>query len=266
MNKNKELLQEYGVSTFKGVVGAIPFAGTALNELLFEARSRLKQKRLNNFINNLSEYLAQYSEEDICSEQLNSDKFSDLFEDILLKVSKTHSQTKLKAFKYLLGNQIVKAKDIDYAELMFNIVSSLYEKQLPLLYNLAKKISSQYNQLNIDLIELEKRHTILDNDISNEQGMYNRYGESFRKEIFNLRKEQKEIELLIEKTKDDIEKENEPFLAATFDCTNSEFHFLINDLSSKGLLIDVGVHHGANPLKLVEITDLGKDLIDYIEE
>lgn len=42
--------KEYGISTLKGMIGAIPFAGTFLNEVAFEARSRIKQERVNRFV------------------------------------------------------------------------------------------------------------------------------------------------------------------------------------------------------------------------
>ncbi len=37
--------KEYVVAVLKGAIGAIPLAGTAINEALFEARSRLKMAK-----------------------------------------------------------------------------------------------------------------------------------------------------------------------------------------------------------------------------
>ncbi|WP_427339603.1 hypothetical protein [Caloranaerobacter sp. DY30410] len=53
---SKEIMKESGISILKGLIGAIPVVGTALNEAIFECRSRVKQKRVNNFIIELKKY------------------------------------------------------------------------------------------------------------------------------------------------------------------------------------------------------------------
>lgn len=58
---NKILKDEYSLAALKGLIGAIPYAGTLLNEILFEARSRVKQERVNLFIIEFSEYLLKHS-------------------------------------------------------------------------------------------------------------------------------------------------------------------------------------------------------------
>ena len=41
-------------SVIRGLVGAIPYVGTALNEAIFDFRSRLKQERLEKFVEELA--------------------------------------------------------------------------------------------------------------------------------------------------------------------------------------------------------------------
>lgn len=49
MRDRLELERVTAESTMKGLVGALPFIGTAVNELLSDSRGRLKQARINKF-------------------------------------------------------------------------------------------------------------------------------------------------------------------------------------------------------------------------
>ena len=81
----KELKQkEYGISTLKGLIGAIPFAGTLLNEVAFEARSRIKQERVNKFIEEFSDYMSSYSPHESYENLIDSEKIGDIFEEIII--------------------------------------------------------------------------------------------------------------------------------------------------------------------------------------
>ena len=162
MKKNEELLKETGTSVLKSAIGAVPYVGTVLNEIIFETRNRLKQNRINSFIENFSKYLSEFNEMDVDIAQVKGDEFSDLFEEIILKVSKTHSVEKLEAFKCLLVNQITRPRDINYAELILNIVGSLQEKQIPILKGYSENYGSPYNDLKGELINLEKQFTSIE--------------------------------------------------------------------------------------------------------
>jgi hypothetical protein len=72
--------KEYGLSVLKGVIGAVPYVGTALNEIIFDARSRLKEDRLNSFFAEVAEEVERLSEESIDHDYLKSEEFSDLIE------------------------------------------------------------------------------------------------------------------------------------------------------------------------------------------
>ncbi|MCC6216131.1 MAG: hypothetical protein IT376_14805 [Polyangiaceae bacterium] len=48
-------VKEYGLAVLKGAIGAIPFVGTAINEILFEARGRLKQARVEEFVRQVAD-------------------------------------------------------------------------------------------------------------------------------------------------------------------------------------------------------------------
>ncbi|MBU1065525.1 hypothetical protein KKC74_12085, partial [bacterium] len=98
--------KEYGLSTLKGLIGAIPFAGTFLNEVAFEARSRIKQERVNRFIEEFSEYVKSITESEKDLNLLNVENVGDVFEEIIISVSRTSAHHKIDVFKKILFEQL----------------------------------------------------------------------------------------------------------------------------------------------------------------
>jgi len=132
-NKTKKLIIEIGESVVKGMFGAVPFAGTALNEAIFDGRSRIKQNRLLNFIKEFSEYLSKFNEEDIDQVYIKSEDFSDIFESIIRRVITFGSKEKLHKFKSILANQVVNSYHTDHAETFLDILSRINEEQIQIL-------------------------------------------------------------------------------------------------------------------------------------
>jgi lipoate-protein ligase A len=56
--------------------------GSFLNEIVFDYRSRVKQNRLNEFIDLLSEEFSKRSHDEVDFKKMESDEFGDLFESI----------------------------------------------------------------------------------------------------------------------------------------------------------------------------------------
>lgn len=77
---------EIWVSILKSAFGAVPLVGQALMEVVFDRRSRIKQERINRFFIDLSETIHKKVNGKIDYDFLKSEEFSDLFEEILLKV------------------------------------------------------------------------------------------------------------------------------------------------------------------------------------
>ncbi len=155
--KDKISKKEIGISTLKGLIGAIPYAGTALNEVLFEYRSRLKQNRVNKFIEELSKYFESIDENSIDLKNIKSEQFSDLFESILLRVVNNRSETKLHYFKNILINQIKNKTNINFDETFLDLITRLNEDQINIL-NTYKKVKLNYistndNLENIDVLQ-----------------------------------------------------------------------------------------------------------------
>ncbi|HEY5588542.1 MAG TPA: hypothetical protein VIK86_06255, partial [Candidatus Paceibacterota bacterium] len=103
----KIVIQEVGISIAKGVMGAIPFVGTALNEAIFDGRGRVKQERLNTFIAELTKYMTNINKNQINYDYIKSDDFGDIFESIMKRVVYNKSLEKMHRFKTILvGNMI----------------------------------------------------------------------------------------------------------------------------------------------------------------
>ena len=91
--------KEYAVGGLKGAVGLTPF-GTAFNEFFFEAKSRIKQNRYNEFISELEIFMSSVAEKDFDdssvliiengsseSEELTHEEIDDIIDGIELSKS-----------------------------------------------------------------------------------------------------------------------------------------------------------------------------------
>lgn len=132
--ESKEIL----VSATKIIFGNIPFAGPALDEIFFEYRGRLKQERLNKFVELLSEYFEKGQNLDL--ENLKTEDFSDLFEAVIKRVVQTKSEDKHRHFRDILISQIKNPKKTNSElEIFLDLISSLNETQIIILSEYREK-------------------------------------------------------------------------------------------------------------------------------
>ncbi|MDK8643461.1 hypothetical protein [Niallia taxi] len=137
---SKEVLINTGVSISKSVLGAIPYVGSLLSEIFFDYRGRLKQERINSFIEDVQQYLiSQVDEQEIDMDHIRSEQFGDLFESIIYKVSQNSQKDKINRFKLILINQMIAPYQTDYSETFLDIVSKINEKQIEIL-NIYRKV------------------------------------------------------------------------------------------------------------------------------
>jgi len=119
-------------STFKSLIGAIPYVGTAINEAIFEYRSKIKQNRINKFIEMLTEYFGN-NINNLTENDLKSEYFVDLFESVINHVVKNKSIQKLIYYKNIIINNINKYFESDFSETYLDMLSTLNENQLIIL-------------------------------------------------------------------------------------------------------------------------------------
>ena len=79
-----------------------------------------------------------------------------------------------------------------------------------------------------------------------------------------MEERKRELKESIDKLNYKIQQSKDPYDAGTYKCDWPEFSYLVQDLCNKSLLIDRGID--APPFELVEITQLGIDLIDRLRE
>lgn len=249
---NKEVIQ----TTVKSLFGAIPYAGTALNEVFFEYHSRIKQKRLNNFTQILAEYFEK--NQDVKIDNIKNEHFADIFEAVLKRVVQTKSESKLKRFRTILINELKDPTDqIELVDLYLDLISSLSEEELNILYH-HRCFDSQYEGL-------------IDN-MNNARDQVQR--------IENLKKEER---IIIEKSryhdqhidaKEEFEKyknqvdSNLKYRKCEFyELDDKKFIFYKQRLFSKGLLIDNPSNRiGSLPFHAMGISEFGKEFIEFIQE
>ncbi|KAB7530772.1 hypothetical protein F8C76_04540 [Flagellimonas olearia] len=107
-------------------------AAAFLTETFFGIRSRLKLNRAENFIIEFSKYIKSTTP-DFDIEVVDSEDFGDFFEQVLIKVSQTHSEIKLNGFKKLTANQILNPVSYDLAPKYLELISKINENHLILL-------------------------------------------------------------------------------------------------------------------------------------
>ena len=247
--------KEIIVSTAKSIFGAIPFGGTALNELFFEYNGQIKQKRLNKFVEILSENFTQDSE--INLENIKTENFNDLFESVLRRVVQTKSELKLLRFKDILIKEL--SQPSEHYELIdhyLDLISNLTEEEITILYN-HRHFTIVFEE------EIDKLNSFKDKMSSLEQQM--------KKEtiIINESKFQKPFD----STKVEFQKQKEyidSFLkykkAEFYGLTENNFMFYKQRLFSKGLLIDNRMNRIGNlPFGHMGITEFGIEFIEFIK-
>ena len=259
----KEIIKEFGLSTLKGTIGAVPFAGTFLNEVLFEARSRLKQERINSFVEDFCNYVSINIKEDLQTDNLNPEKVGDILEEILISVSKTSANHKKEIFKKILLNQLT-SDEVDFDETLYfiNITNELSILQFQIL-SMFNKISDNLIKYKIHVLELEYELKQLESQKSE----LNKNKKDDSKLLLIILDREKKVNKLLKKKRTALQKGNlNPNFHKTFKVKREIFIVEIQGLIAKGLLFDL-----AQQTKMIEhnmlfgISKLGRRYMNYID-
>jgi hypothetical protein len=122
----------------KGSISAIPFVGGAINEVVFEARSRLKQERLNRLFQAVAIDVAELGEGKVDRSFLATEQFSDLIEDVCLRVSRTSFERKAHRLRRVLVDAFQGKYDSNFEPMFMNILDEITEAELQVLSSLEK--------------------------------------------------------------------------------------------------------------------------------
>ena len=252
---NKLSKKEIISSTAKSLFGAVPFGGALLDELFFEYNGRIKQKRLNNFVEILAENFTEESKINI--DNIKTEDFNDLFESVLRRVVQTKSELKLKRFKDILIKELNSpTEQTELVELYLDLISSLSEEELSILYH----------------------HRFFDNEYEDEIDKLNK----LRDKLNSIKEKQKRETIVINGSKyadEKSETENgiseinnwlEPLKkyksAEFYDLSENRFMFFKQRLFSKGLLVDnVRNRISGGTFQNMGITEFGVEFIEFIK-
>jgi len=142
---------EYFKTVFKIGVSGIPFIGTALNEALYDAPSRMHQERLERFLFILTEQAKKLGADFDLFDQNKKEIFTEITNKVFIEASKTKSDLKLKTFASILTKSINVDLDKEAERYTRNIdmVASLTEIEMQFLTNLLHAISEREKDPNL---------------------------------------------------------------------------------------------------------------------
>lgn len=219
----------------------------------FNYYGKIKQERLNLFLEKFKEYLESCSESEISEEFLKSEDFQGLFESIIKKVVETKSESKRETFRKILINSIEAEKISDFSETFLNLTSQLQEKQIEIL-NIYHDTIVEYNRMSKEIYEFNEQNTqILDrNALDIIKGI-----PSDTRQVIEMRNK------MLEKRKVEVSSLNNH---DCFDMGKFEFDFYLQDLASKCLMRDVrGDGMGDNESPNYNITLLGENYLKFLK-
>lgn len=245
----------------KSAFSAIPFAGGALNEIVFDYRSRLKQNRLNSFVELLSAFFTGHP--DIDPELLKTEEFSDLFESVIRRVLQTKSKEKHLRFRDILTRQILcPVSETEGAEICLDLISTLDEMAIYILRE-HQVWGNHYTAIN------PKRQVLLDKlKVDGEQ--FNELKRNFDAHQLQIGK----LETRIKKNQAKVEIYNATVLSFQkfregefFGLTDAEYLYYKQTLYAKGLLIDkgIGTHGGNKTFHYMWLTEFGERFLTFIK-
>lgn len=233
-------------------ISFIPKVGPFLAEG-FNHYGKVRQERLNLFLEKLKEYFDGLSDEEIEPEFLKSEDFAWLFEAVLKKVAETKSENKRETFRKILMSSIGAKKVSDFSETFLNLTSQLHEKQIEILSAYHETIL-EYNEMSKKIYEFNEQNTQFLDQIALEglKGV-----SADRRKAIDLRNE------MLEKRKLIISKINQP---AYFSIGKVEFDFYMQDLASKCLMKDITGSGMSDSNSLnYNVTLLGEQYLNFLK-
>lgn len=130
--------KEIGIGSLKAAIGAIPWAGTALNEAIFEVRGRIKQDRVNRLVAELAQRLTTLEHGKISEEIILSEEYGDLLEKVIKECSSRKMHENLSIIADISVEAMKNPKLLNHPMLMVFVesVSALNKPELEILKQL----------------------------------------------------------------------------------------------------------------------------------
>lgn len=120
-------------SVVRSLLGAIPSIGTALNEAIFDLRARLKQERLEKFVEELASILQTLESDKIDVAYIQSAEFVDFLEDVLIRAAKVRAEEKRRKLAAVLAGRLQHAEGTPFDDRFLDLLISLSDTQVRIL-------------------------------------------------------------------------------------------------------------------------------------
>lgn len=139
MSDNSEIVipskqsHEYALAVLKGTITAIPYVGGVIDEVLFEARARNQQDRLNALFSQTKLDVEELGEEKLDKEFIHSERFVELVEEICTRTAKTASETRRARFRKIFVDLLQGKNDDDFELLFISFISTMSEGEIKVL-------------------------------------------------------------------------------------------------------------------------------------
>lgn len=258
MNRNALVRQEISASVIRSIVSAIPYIGPALNEALFETRSRIKQQRINRFFELLMAYFEEHGNTGVDLSECETEEFGDLLERTLLNVSRNRSEAKAIWFRNILINQITTNHEIEKSELFAELLDSLKDKQVKILEAMRTISHNGVWQANAERLLNEAKLKELMSELDLRRGT----GQVVSQD--RIEAEVRYHKGHVAESEAEMASYAHVFDCAHFGCSQDEFQYYLQGLTNRALLIDLSHKYEATTLSVLKTTHLGEELLEYI--
>lgn len=250
--------QEYGMAFIKGTISSIPTIGPIISECI-DARSAIKRKRIEDFVIELKDYLQSKSASNIKFDKINQEGIGDIFEEIILSVSKTKLDYKKLVFRNILCNSLDN-QELD-SDLILHYISITNRLSI-LQFNILKTFELHGEIFNVarrgifsheDTIRKSKIN--LDKEKRDDKDGYANNLKSVQENYNNLNNELRSM-------KDSSSTLINPNIGSSYGIENDEFEAEIQDLIAMGLLYQSSPQR--QMIALYDLTKKGRNYLSYI--
>ncbi len=134
LDSRPELI-ETQIGIIKGIISALPYIGTMLNEMFFEIPNRINQTRINETVKILEKKLTELDENVVKQEYLKSEDFFDFSRQLIENCIKIKSEEKRNALASIYIDTFVKNAEYENSKgrLFMDFVVELSPVQMNIL-------------------------------------------------------------------------------------------------------------------------------------
>lgn len=175
-NRIAELGEFYsGNSKLRASVQLVPHIGSALDTLLTSKASKIRQERLESFLENLDKRLSEIEDAQLNS---SSEELDNYLLEAIEHVTRASSDTKRQRFTNLIANQVAQPREWDEADMAMRMISDLADIHINVLL-VSSTVPIAADPFNLPIVSLPpqrkpdgeaiEKTTLLTNLLPNEQ-------------------------------------------------------------------------------------------------